>query len=414
MPEVLSEVKVPGKTQTADDINDLFKSIDGEENSEKDESSKKIKSDKEDELELKEDKKDSEDELEFKVDEEEKEEKIDLKEDFEIDAPPRKKEILAKYPDLFKTFPFLEKVLYRDKQYTELFGSFDDAKEIAERSESFNEFETQLLSGNTEEILRELKNSDPQAFNKIADNYLLTLHKVDKEAYFHVTGNLNRRLIQEMVEEGNQTGNDDLKQAALLVNQFVFGTSKFTTPNKLVNETEESGKSEIEKERLDYLKERFETSRDELQTRVDNTLRATIDSYIDPRNQMTPFAKKHAVSEAMKYISETLVEDSAIVKHLDKLWRAAFDSKFSKESLSRIQHTYLGKAKSLLKDAIMKARAEALKDVKTQAKPEKEEVEENSTEDSPKKRITPGRTSEPKGKNQMKKGESVSEFFARD
>src|SRR5436190_140497 len=77
-----------------------------------------------------------------------------------VEAPPRKKEILKEYPELFKKFPFLEKMMYRDREYTELFGSFDDAKEIAEKSENFNNFENQLLSGNTEEILRGVKEAD--------------------------------------------------------------------------------------------------------------------------------------------------------------------------------------------------------------------------------------------------------------
>src|SRR5438105_15498913 len=108
--------------------------------------------------------------------------------------------------------------MYRDKQYNELFGSFDDAKDIAERSQTFDQFESQLLSGNTEEVLKNVRETDEKAFNIIVDEYLPTLAKVDKEAYFHVVGNLNKRLIMEMVQEANDTNNDDLKQAALLVN----------------------------------------------------------------------------------------------------------------------------------------------------------------------------------------------------
>src|SRR5260370_40883442 len=93
--------------KTADDINDLFKELDSEavddkatKIPEKKEASKKTEGEtpKEDE------------ELEL-VEPEEDIEKLDFKEEaeLEIDAPPRKKEILSKYPDLFKTFPFLEK-----------------------------------------------------------------------------------------------------------------------------------------------------------------------------------------------------------------------------------------------------------------------------------------------------------------
>ena len=407
---VVEPVKQPigGKSQTADDINELFKDIDKDE-AVPEKKEVKTKEDKE-EPEIKED-----DELEL-VEPEEDVEKIDLtkEDDFEIDTPPRKKEILKKYPELFKEFPFLEKVMYRDRQWNEIFGSFDDAKELADKAEVFNQFENQLMSGNTEQILREVKESDEKAFKTIVDDYLPTLAKVDKEAYFHVTGNLNRRLIMEMVQEADDTNNDDLKQAALLVNQFVFGTAKFTAPTRLIEKRDDAEQNEVEQERLSYVKERFETSRDDLQGQVDNTLRATISDYIDPKGVMSSYVKKNAVSDAMKILSNAIAEDPSVTKSLDSLWRAAFDQKFSKQTLERIKSFYLGKAKANLKTAILKARAEALKDVKPSHNREETDVEE---EEQPRqqKRVQSGRPAQPKSsKNGPQKGESVTDFFMRD
>src|SRR5712664_1125488 len=411
MPEVLSPDSKPASPKTADDINDLFKTIDTEE---------QVKPEKKEskEVEKKEpvEQEEEADELEL-VEPEEDIEKLDLenRDEVEIEAPPRKKEILAKYPDLFKTFPFLEKIMYRDRQYNELFGSFDDAKEIADKAEVFSSFESQLLAGNTGDILKEVKETDEKAFNIIVDEYLPTLAKVDKEAYFHVVGNLNKRLIMEMVQEANETNNDDLKQAALLVNQFIFGSSKFTPPaNRVENKIDEKT-SEVEQERLSFVQERFETARDDLQTKVDNTLRATISDYIDPRNTMSAYVKKNAVSDAMKILSSSIAADGSVSKNLDKLWRSAFENKFSRDSLGKIQSFYLSKAKGNLKNEIFKARAEALKDSKPSHN--REETDEEKEEETPRtirKPITPGRPSAPRGKNEMRKGESVADFFARD
>jgi hypothetical protein len=411
MPEILSpdsSVKIP-TPKTADDINDMFKDLDKTIPADKPEK-KEVKPEKE--IAEPEDEED-EDDLEL-VEPDEDIEKLDLAKPDDvgdIEAPPRKKEILKEYPELFKKFPFLEKMMYRDREYSQLFGSFDDAKEIAERSESFNSFETQLLAGNTEEILKGVKETDEKAFNIIVDDYLPTLAKVDKDAYFHVVGNLNRRLIMEMVQEANDTDNEDLKQAALLVNQFVFGSSKFVAPSNRVEKKPAGEDSEAEQERLSFTKERFETARDDLQTRVDNTLRATISDYIDPKGNMTSYVKKNAIADAMRILSSSIASDGSVVKNLDRLWRSAFESKFSKDSLSKIQSFYLSKAKSNLRNAILKARTEALKDLSPRR--EKEEVEE---EDSTRQRktITPGKPSQQKGKSEQRKGESVADFFARD
>ncbi len=417
--EVLSpdSGKIPSP-KTADDINDLFKEIDNEESKtetkEKDDSKRVAKGDEETSRVSKEDEKDD-DELELSEPDEE-EEKLDLTESDELDvqAPPRKKEILKKYPELFKDYPFLEKMMYRDREMTQLFGSFDDAKEIAERAEIFNQFESDLLSGNTERILSEVKETDKTAFDKIVDDYLPTLARADKEAYFHVVGNLNRRLIMEMVQEAKDTGNEELQQAALLVNQFVFGTSKFTAPTLRVEKKDSAAKDEVEAERLSFVKERFETARDDLQTKVDNTLRATISDYIDPKGAMSAYVKKNAVADAMRILSNSIASDSSVVKNLDTLWRTAFNTKFSKDSLGKIQSFYLSKAKGNLKNAILKARSEALKDLAPRKKEETDEQEEEQPRQI-RRQTQPGRPSQQSGKNKgPAKGQSVTDYFMQD
>lgn len=402
--------KTPAVAKTADEINDMFNEI---EDSDDEPEKQPKRKDKEPEVGDADDK----DKDEIELIEDDNEEKLDLSkddEDIEINAPPRKREILKEYPDVFKKFPFLEKMLYRDKEYTELFGSFDDAKEIAERAETFSNFEQQLLSGKTEEILKNIKETDSKAFDKIIDNYLPVLAKVDKEAYFEVVGNMGKQLIAEMVKAANEDGNDELKQAALMVNQFMFNTSKYTPAKPRVT-AEESKTDEAEQERLAYVKERFDGAVDDLQGRVDNILRSTINEYIDRKGTMTAYVKKNAVNDSLKYLHEYINGDTSLRKNLDKLWKVAFDAKFSKDSLARIQSLYLGRAKSLLPNSIKKARAEALKDLapRKEEKEEKEEIEEQT----PRRRgpISAGRPSQQNSKaNTRQKGESVAEFFARE
>jgi hypothetical protein len=412
--ELLSPDK-PAAPKTADDINDLFKELD----TDVDEAREIKEPPTKEEKEIKEPKKDKDDDSDEEdegldlVEDEEDDEKLDLKSDDDIDvaAPPRKREILAKYPDIFKTFPFLEKMLYRDKRYSELFGSFDDAEEAAEQVQSFKEFEGQLLAGDTATILGEIKESDPKAFDKIVDNYLPTLYKVDKDAYFHVINGYTKRIIVEMATEGKKLQNDDLIAAAALINQFFFQSTEFTPHKPRTTQEKDSAKEEVEKERLDFVKERFETARDDMQTRVDNKLRATINEYIDPRGNMSSYVKKNAIADAMSNLQELMGDDASMVKSMDNLWRSSFESKFSKDSLTRIESFYLGRAKRLLKSAIIKARTEALKDATPSRK-----SREDDEEEAPRKRgiIPAGRPSRPKAETGMKKGESVAEFFSRD
>lgn len=410
-----SNAPITGKNQSSDDVLEIFN--DTEEIPEDKTDRSKDKDDKTKDKEgKKEDKTDKEDEEIELAEGDEEEEKLDLAEGdddkIEIDAPPRKKEILKKYPDLYKDFPFMEKMMYRDKQYQELFGSFDDAKEIAEKAEIFNDFEKQLLSGNTEDVLKNIKETDSKAFDKVVDNYLFTLHKVDKEAYFEVIDRVNKAVIQNMVKEAKESNNEDLQQAALVLNQFLYGSSKFTPAKTRTEEKPNEQNEEAEKERLSFIQERFETSRDDLQTRVDNILKNTISDYIDPKGRMSSYVKKNAVNDALVTLQGYISKDPSVNNTLNKLWRAAFDAKFSKDSLAKIQAFYLGKAKGNLPNAIKKARAEALKDLA----PSREKEEEKEEETTPRNRgpLPAGRPSVQKSRDGMKKGESVADFFNRD
>lgn len=376
------------------------------------ETDKEVKPDKDEEDK---EEKDDKDEIELKDTDEEDEDKINLKEpddEIVIGVPPKKKELEAAYPGILKKFPFLEKMLFRDKAYNELFGSFDDAKEAAERAEQLNGFEKQLLSGNTEEILKSVKEADKKAFNKIVDEYLPTLNKIDNQAYLHVVGNVIKHTIIKMVQESKRTENEDLKAAASILNQFAFASSEFVPPERLSVESDKT--NEVEAERAAFMQERLDTAVSDLQTKADNVLRNTINEYIDPKSAMTPYVKRNAINDALRLVNKAIVSDTAFRKQLDKLWEASHRDKFSRNSLDKIRSAYLGKAKLLLPSAIKQARSEALKDAVPQRKVSEEEKEDSGS--SRRGPIPTGRSaaSQSGKKLEMEKGESVTDFFMRD
>lgn len=425
------------KQPSADDVLDLLSRDDAPDKTDKtDKIGKDNKDDKakdDDDITLK-DIEDDDDKLKLDEDDEDKDDKEgkdknkekdkkgkerqESEEELELDAPPKKRELLTKYPDIFKTFPWFEKMIYRDRQYTELFGSFDDAKDVAEQAQILQGFEKDLMIGNTETILKQVKENDPKAFDKIVDNYMSTLSKVDKDAYVEVCGNIGKHIIRDLVNEAtnvkgiNKEQAELLQQTALILNQHLFGSSSYTPPKPRVEAKANEEEEKLNRERSDFSRQKYETSRDELQSRVDNTLRATITDYIDRNNEMSSYVKKNAIGDAMKLLHNTIGNDTGFRKNLDKLWEAAFNENFNQNSLARIKSAYLGRAKQLLKPIISKARAEALKDnVSVSRQEQQEEEEERPSRRGP---IVSGRPRQTGGKNDRKAGESVSEFFARD
>lgn len=309
-------------------------------------------------------------------------------EDLELMTPVRRKEILAKYPKLFKDFPYLEKAYYREQQFTEVFPTINDAKAAVEKAQILDNVERTLMTGDISSILQAAKAESQETFLKIADNYLPALRAADQQAYYHVLGNVIKDTIVTMVKEGRALGDQGapLQAAANILNQFVFGSQQFSASKPLSQQTrpeEANRQQEIQEQERARVMGHFETTRDDLQTRADNVLKSTIDQHIDPNKTMTDYVRDHATKEAFDTLENLISRDTRFRGLLDKLWERAFASNFSKSDTDKIKSAYLSKAKTLLPSVIKKARNDALRGLGRR----------NSEESTPKKSpITPGRS----------------------
>ena len=328
-------------------------------------------------------------------------------EDLELMTPVRRREILAKYPQLFKDFPYLEKAYYREQQFTEIFPTIDDARTSVEKSKAMDSIERDVMDGNIASILNAAKNENQEAFLKIADNYLPALRAVDQQAYFHVLGNVIKDTIITMVKEGNELGEQGapLKAAANILNQFIFGSQKFTPAQPLSRQSKPEENERVEQQRQqehNRVMSQFTSVRDDLQTRADNVLKSTISENIDPHKTMTDYVKRTAVREAHEKLEDLMSKDTRFRGLLDKLWEKAFEKGFDKESTDRIKSAYLSKARTLLPSVIKKARNDALKGLGRRVR-EDEDEEPASEKRGP---VTPGRST-PQSSGKFKKPSDI-------
>lgn len=332
-----------------------------------------------------------EEELEEELEEEDEDELAELEaelegpdeEQLELKTPVPRREILKKYPNLFKDFPYLETAYYREQQFTELLPTIDDAKKAVEKSDTLDKIERELMSGSTENMLKAVHNENKDAFYRIVDNYLPVLANVDEKAYNHVIGTIIKHTIESMVVEGKKNeANKSLLTAAQLLNQFVFGSSDYEPPRQLSKGKSPSEKDEednVTKERREFTKQRFETTRDDLNHRVNNMLKSTIEANIDPKQSMTDYVRRVASRETLESLTGLIERDSRFKALMDRLWEKAFESNFDKESTDRIRKAYVSKAKTLLPSVIKKARNEALKGLGKRVKDEEEQEEREPT-----------------------------------
>lgn len=355
--------------------------------------------------EVKEKEKEEEDEEELTLENElEQELEEPTEEQLELVTPVRRADILQKYPKLFKDFPYLEKAYYREQQFTELLPTIEDAKTAVEKSNVLDKFEADLIKGNTETVLKSVKAADENSWNKIVDDYLPALSRIDTQAYHHVIGNVIKHTIISMVNEAKTSENETLQAAAHILNQFVFGTSDFKAPTRLSSndKPEKTEDNKISERERQFTQKQFESSRDDLNSRVNSVLKSTIDANIDPKESMSPYVKKNASREAMESLTDAINKDSRFKVLLDKLWENAFKNDFRKDSVDRIKSAYLSKAKTLLPAVIKRSRNEALKGIGKRVKEEDDDSNDESTTEKSVKRQSTSHSSNSDRKEEKK------------
>lgn len=347
---------------TPNDDDEEQETIDLVDDEDKEEKPKKSK-------EKKEEKKEEDDEEDEDEDLEDILEEIEEPDDdkLELVTPVKRKEILAKYPKLFKDFPYLEKAYYREQQFTEMFPTIDEAKEAQGKSQALDKFEDDLFKGDVGTVLQAVKQQDQESFYRIVDNYLPSLHKADPAAYLHVVGNLTKQTIIAMLEEAKASSDEhvrnNLQLTAQELHKFVFNSSQFTPPKNLSQPLEKSdGKeTELERREKEFAERQFTSVRDDLNTRVNNTLQSTLQQNIDPRDSMTEYVKKNAVREASEALATAMQGDKRFGEIMNRLWKNAHSKGYTPDSIDSIRKAYLSRAKTLLPSVIKKARNNALK-----------------------------------------------------
>lgn len=314
-------------------------------------------------------------------DDKEQKEDDDQEEDEEVDpverdlhTPVKRQEILKAYPDIFKKFPSIESSIYRDKQFTEVFPTPEDAKEASEDAKAFQQFSDNLLNGDPSSLLQSLKDTKPEALQNVANNFIDSLMKVSPETGDAFIENIIARVLNYAHSEGKNRNIEVLQQAASVLNQFIFNSTELRQPkqNAPKNDTESE---KLRAEREEFQQQKFNDAKESLDTKITNVIKSTVINNIDQTNVMTDYVRKVAVNEVMDNLEKALQSDSRFVSTLERLWEQAAKENFSKESIDRINKATTSKAKTLLPQLIKKSRNAALKGLGKKVVEEKVEPE---------------------------------------
>lgn len=328
----------------------------------------------------------------------------------EIIVPVRLSEITKKYPNLFKDFPYLKSAYHREREFTELLPTIEDAREAVSAQSTLAHVEEDLYKGDTINLLKAAKQGNPEAFNKIVDNYLVTLNEVDPQAYLHVSGNVIKSTIYSMATLARSTGDEKLMEAATLLNRHVFASEKYEPPTKLSKETkpeDDTRLKEIERREKEFNEKSRNSVRGDIDSRVNNLIKKTITVNIDPKKSMTDYVRRTAEREVFDEVDKLMKKDARTNAILTKLWDRASKNNYSEDDTNKIRSLRLSRAKSLLPAVIKKVRNEALKGAGRRKEKEDEDVVEVEDTDRESRKKVASAPRKP-GDNSRRKPEGMS------
>jgi len=274
---------------------------------------------------------------------------------------PALDEIEKKFPGILKKFPALRGVYFRDKEYGKLFSSVDEAKSTVSNNEAFETLQNDLMTGDGRQVLSAMKETDPKQLEKFASRLVQNLYETHPPAFARMFNPLVQDLARQMYQTGIQRKDDNLKNSALFLSEFVFNTSDVAEGKKSVGGEESAPDKTLADERAKFEQEKHqdfyngvtETAKLQLSKMIDN-------EKLDPNGSFSPFIKQSIVNKIMEEVGEVLASDKEHLRYMDSLWKKARESGRNQQSKDRIISAYLSRVKTVIPALRAKYVSEAL------------------------------------------------------
>jgi hypothetical protein len=290
-----------------------------------------------------------EEEVEEKAEEEEDEEEKE-KEPERIEGKPTVSQLKKAYPDIFKRFPYLRDMYFSHEKFSQHIADPEMVPELIEKSSNFDRLESSLMTGDPGLLLDEIKEGNPEAFKKVASNFLPTLRKMDQNLYIDLTLPILQEAIYHMVEYGKSRGEagKNYVRSAEWTADFLFGKPEIPDLSKRMNGQEKHpAEIQLEKEREARQREEFTRATSDVNSSIDKSLEAMVRDGLD--DSLTPFVKSAVIDKTLGEFINSLKGDKAFQVRINGLWKTARAANFSEASKKQIVEAYTARARQTIR-----------------------------------------------------------------
>jgi len=283
---------------------------------------------------------------------------------------PTYRQLVAKYPKIFKDFPGLRNTFFRERDYAKLYPTVEDARESYEQLNRLKAGEQRISQADPGDFLDLLGEYDASKQRKFINDFLPALLSKNRPAFQAVTEPVIKHMIKSAFNDAKRNGNNNLMNSALNVHEWMFGDDKVEEP--LQRQVPRESEPDPEKERL--YRENQEILRGQHQNFVDNILTESSKSItnIVGKNlpdEISPFLSRSITRDIMDELASVLRDDPAHRSNMERLLKQTANNRYSSEWKDRIKSAYLSRVKLALPTIIKKVRSAALKGSNSKARP---------------------------------------------
>lgn len=253
-------------------------------------------------------------------------------------------------PELFKKFPELRDVLTREKQFTEIFSSVDDARVAVNQAGVFKRMETDIIAGKSEDLLKSLASIEGNPAIGFVHNFLPTLLKLDSKLYSDIAQLPIKHMLRAAFKNGKANDNKDLWASAVNLHDFIFGNTALSkdpeyATNKKIEVSPETTRLRKEiQERDDRTLNLFRNDVTEVHN---HRIKSEISKSINDLN-LNAYSKSKISDDIYKEVDTILYNDPRHQASMDSLWRQAKSSGFTAEWKQRIINASAARVKAVL------------------------------------------------------------------
>jgi len=368
----------------------------------------------------------NEDDEEVKDEEEEPELKLEDEDEVDLARIPRRTEIKEAFPEIFKKFPQLDHIIQREHQFSELFSTLKEAKDVKESIGDYNAFQAELFNGDIKGILRAVKKSDENAYNKLVGNWIEDLARVDPAANLRVANKITRSILKVLDNKAKELGMGDgeegeqLSIAVRLVNKALYGSTKLSEPEINQETQEDPREARLKEEQNKFEQQKYQAAFGDISGQMKNWLNKVVAKNVDPKETIPAYLKEKLIEDVLSALDNQLMDDTRFKNLVGSLYASAHKSGYDQSSRDKILETLKNKAKSMLPPIIRAKKERALKGSNSFVR-RKEVVDDEEdvtptnvgAKREPREKITSNRQD---GKDRLKirDGESINDFFARE